>query len=235
MKDWTELKQHISKVSYDHFSFDFWRTIAFSNPKFKKYRTELIISLSRNNCSELDVEEAFRYVGISYNKRMEEEGFFLQPHDLYSEVFTRLCMPDVDAKNASERVDELFLKYPPIVSSGFEFFFQFLKNNGNSNHTNSITSNTAFISGDVIKLYLSTKHPELDFAFMLFSDSELIAKPNKEIFELMKLKARKLRSAYENEMDFIHIGDNHRTDVEGATKAGVKGFLISDYSNYEDN
>jgi hypothetical protein len=41
---WKELIEGTSEDKYNHFSFDFWSTMAYSNPKFKNGRCELVAS-----------------------------------------------------------------------------------------------------------------------------------------------------------------------------------------------
>lgn len=232
MDYWVRLEEHTKTIDYDHYSFDFWRTIAFSNPQFKESRAKLIIDLSGGRRSQEKIDNAFSIIGSEYNRRMEEENHFLRPHMLYAKVFDELQIDCSDIMCISENIDQLFLDYPPLISTGFERFYRTLNKNGK---TTSISSNTAFVGGEVIRRFLIDRYPEFDFDFMLFSDIEEIAKPNAAFFDLMRSEIVKVKGARKDGLRFIHIGDNENTDVKGAEMAGGKGYFIKDYSEYGIN
>ena len=226
MEDWLRLEKEVAWDSYHHFSFDFWRTIAFSNPNFKEARAQLIIEASNGKCKQGDVDNAFSHVGTDYNRRMEEEDYLLEPFKLYEKVFDLLEIKNVDVQSFANEIDNVFLENPPLISSGFDTFYKVLIR---KNKSISITSNTAFVGGEVITEFLENI-PGYEFDFMLYSNIERVAKPNPGIFERMKARAAELNEIDRSNLNFIHIGDNVRTDVEGAELANGDGYLIKDYS-----
>jgi FMN phosphatase YigB (HAD superfamily) len=157
---------------------------------------------------------------------MEEEDYFLKPFRLYQKVFDVLEIKNVDIQSFSNEINNVFLENPPLISSGFDTFYNILIQ---KNKSISITSNTAFVGGEVITEFLANIL-DYEFDFMLYSDIERVAKPNTEIFERMKSRAAELNKMDRFNLNFIHIGDNVRTDVVGAELANGDGYLINDYS-----
>jgi FMN phosphatase YigB (HAD superfamily) len=218
---WRELLS----ISYDepiiHYSFDFWNTIAFSNPIFKTERSNYIYELLNGKINLVDIDDAFIEVGRNYNLSIEKGGQVVNHDILYDRVFNLLNMSNVSNKEKiiSEILD-LFLKHPPIID---EEFINFLNSIESNITTLSITSNTAFIPGRLIEVFLRQHNIRERFAFCFFSDVLSISKPNSMIFNkiLSITKSDTLSSK-----SVIHIGDNLITDYFGATNAGLSAFHL---------
>jgi putative hydrolase of the HAD superfamily len=222
MKNWEELIEDTKDGMYNHFSFDFWSTIAFSNAMFKTKRRELLSKLMINpDLNQID--HAFATIGLSYNKSMESDNFIKSPTSLYEEVFKLLQIDSSSVKLTKIKIEALFHAHPPIFSSGFLKFYQHISN---FQCTKSITSNTAFISGKVIEDTIFHNRPDLEFNFMFFSDLVACAKPSIEMFNLVKANAKLLHSD-SIDIRMLHIGDNAITDFEGAKKFGIDAALIN--------
>ena len=217
---WRELDKNILENKYDHYSFDFWCTIAFSNPEFKNERCKYIISLSSNELLKEDIELAFTYISNDYNKQMENGGKILKPVILYKKVFEKLGLNNIDFQEVVLEIDKLFIKYPPLISSDFLNCYKKIKNN---NSTISITSNTAYISGDLIIEILNQNLSDVSFNMTIFSELVGVSKPSREIFELVKIETKKL---YQKEVKILHIGDNPITDYSGPILSGIDALLI---------
>ena len=221
---WEDLSTKVASNEHQHLSFDFWRTIAFSNSKFKLIRAELILNASLDKSSIEIVNEAFSEIGKEYNRNMELNNKIIAPFSLYNKVFQELNVPMNQWSVLYDNINESFLRYPPVIGDDFENLRSELKK---SNASKSITSNTAFVSGELIKIFLDREGLGDLFSFMLFSDQVKSAKPNKIIFNLItdNLHSRKL---YFSGISILHIGDNRNTDYFGAIEAGIYGLKIED-------
>jgi len=223
--NWSDLNILIEQRSIKHYSFDFWNTIAYSNPQFKKERVKYISELfNLINKEEEDINSAFALIGEEYNLLIESQSSIISPEALYLKVIKQLnCNKELDIKKIVEDIELLFLKYPPIIYPGF---LDFLELFDNGNKTISITSNTAFISGSVIEKFLESIGLLNKFKFCLFSDRENYGKPHKSIFEKVYVKKKEFEPEI-NLNEIIHIGDNLNTDYNGAKNIGFQVFHLS--------
>lgn len=218
---WLELSNYLNANFFKHYSFDFWNTIAFSNPKFKKARAEYIYNYFDKEFSEEKIDNAFSIVGKSYNSAIENGGETLTINKLYFRVFENIgAKMAFDLEIIKKSIFELFLDYPPIVCEDFIKLLDLIKD---SNITLSITSNTTFIPGSVIEKFLDNIQLLNNFSFCVFSDNVLVAKPNQKIFDII-LDFLNTRRNSANTV--IHIGDNYRADYLGAKYSGLSSFYL---------
>ena len=217
---WDDLKIHVSNSKFDHVSFDFWRTMAFSNPKFKEARTSLFLSLNERMNTE-SVQDSFSKIGIAYNKGMEADNTIVSPEVLYAKVLDDLKVDDELHKDVVNKCYDLFLKYPPVLDPELKSILEILRASGCSI---SITSNTAFIPGSLIRDFIDDHLGSDIFNFSFFSDAVKFAKPSFEIFDLMYdyLSNDKILEKH----NILHIGDNFDTDVKGAQNFGISSYLL---------
>lgn len=227
-KGWSEVQDILLEKSYKHRSFDFWRTVAYSNPKFKLGRAKLILDNSTESFDTKRVDAVFSEVGGSYNDKMESANKIKNPFALYKLVFEELRVKESKWEEVYNQINDFFLMHPPIIGSQFKSILPYLKENDG---TNSITSNTAFVPGDVIEKFIHNSSLRGLFNFMIFSDKANTAKPNESIFNLMMNKL-KLLDLYSSGMKTVHIGDNYLTDYQGAENFGIKGILVEGDEKY---
>ncbi len=220
---WSDLIGHSKEKCFKHYSFDFWSTIAFSNPKFKSERTKYFSKLFVYKIEQNLITKAFAEVGKNYNDIIESGGQTVSVDALYDSVFQKLNVkPGLSIEKIKSDVFEIFLKYPPLIADDF---FTFLNSIDLNSSSISITSNTAFIPGQVIETFLKENNLLNKFSFCIFSDLEFVAKPNVEIFNRI---LSKITSNGVERKDVMHIGDNLIADYLGANKAGLSAFhLIS--------
>jgi FMN phosphatase YigB (HAD superfamily) len=219
--DWKELSIYLQNNNFCHYSFDFWNTIAFSNPKFKDERTNLICNYFENKFNKQLIKEAFSKIGNAFNEQIEYGGITKTTNELYNEVFEFIGVNQTfDLENVKKQIFDLFLKYPPTLS---EDFILFLESTKTEKITLSITSNTAFIPGSIIQECLKKLNIFDRFDFYIFSDIEQCSKPNFAVFE--KILNKSEFASYTNK-DIIHIGDNLKTDYLGAKSANISPFLL---------
>lgn len=223
--DWHIVASYIHNDDTKHFSFDFWNTISYSNPEFKKKRAQLIHEILDFSVELNKINTSFERVGIEYNNYQEAGGKCHSPEELLENVFIDLSVSrnQFNFYDISRKINELFLLNPPIIENDF---VDVLESLANTSKTISITSNTAFIPGTIIKEFLRKKELLSYFSFCLFSDQVGYAKPTKVIFNSVYLNVKKYHSTLKID-DIIHIGDNFKTDYLGAVNFGFKSVLFN--------
>lgn len=218
---WIELSNYTEANKHLHYSFDFWNTIAFSNPTFKKERTNFIHEILEGKFKKEIIDEALSIIGKNYNSSIDNNEKTLTVNELYLRVFEYIGVnQNLDLENIKESIFDLFLKYPPSISENFISYLNKLELNS---VTISITSNTAFIPGFIIEKFLHQIDLHNKFSFCVFSDQEQVAKPNKKIFDIV---LSHLNNKIKSAIDILHIGDNLQADYIGAKKSGLSAFLI---------
>lgn len=218
---WVELSNYTDANKHLHYSFDFWNTIAFSNPTFKKERTNFIHEILEGKFTKEIIDEAFSVIGKNYNSSIENNEETLTVNELYLRVFEYIgVIQYLDLEKIKEAIFNLFLKYPPSICENFISYINKLELNS---VTISITSNTTFIPGFIIEIFLQQIDLYKKFSFCVFSDKEQVAKPNKKIFDIV---LSHLNNKIKSAIDAIHIGDNLQADYIGAKKSGLSAFLI---------
>ena len=227
-KGWGAVQGILLEKSYNHRSFDFWRTVAYSNPKFKLGRSKLIVDNSTVSIDKKRVDAVFSEVGGSYNDKMESANKIKDPFFLYKLVFEELKVKESKWEEVYNQINDLFLMHPPIIGSQFKSILPYLKDNDG---TNSITSNTAFVPGEIIEKFIDNSSLRGLFNFMIFSDKANTAKPNESIYNLM-VNELKVLGVYSSGMKTVHIGDNYLTDYQGAENFGIKGILVEGDEKY---
>lgn len=218
---WLELLKNTTVNKYQHISFDFWNTIAFSNQVFKKQRVNFIYDFFKKKFEIEKIEEAFCVVGKRNNSSTDNLEKPLTVNELYKSVLDYIGVRrEVDIDKMKSVIFDLFLKYPPLISENFLYYLKQIENNKVSL---SITSNTAFIPGFVIKKFLQNEGLLSQLSFCVFSDEVQVAKPDKKIFEIV---LSQLDSKIIPSFDVIHIGDNYHTDYLGAKNFGISAFFL---------
>jgi FMN phosphatase YigB (HAD superfamily) len=229
-ENWKAVSQYINNTEIKHCSFDFWNTIAYSNSKFKKKRAELVLGFVENNITISNVTDAFAKVGTSYNQDQESGMELLSPFDLLDKVIKELN-PSVSYSglyNLKLEIESLFLKYPPLLDNNLHSIIERILYIGK---TCSITSNTAFISGEVIRQFLSDAKLLDNFSFCLFSNDVGFGKPSSKMYELLYLKAKAIQPELKIS-EILHIGDNELADYNGSLEFGLKSFLFNVKRNF---
>ena len=153
-ENWKAIFRYLENKDIKHYSFDFWNTIAYSNPEFKNKRAELFLGFSKYIFSVSDVNAAFTKVGAEYNHHQESGMELLSPLDLLNKILKELnhSVSYSDLYELKVEIDSLFLKYPPKLDNNIYSLIERIQYYGKAC---SITSNTAFISGNVIRQFLT--------------------------------------------------------------------------------
>ena len=222
--NWNDLINKKKDQTILHYSFDFWNTIAISNTLFKQKRAEYISSVVNNDLTINQINIAFSKIGNEYNNEIENGLKSISLLELYKNVLIELnCTSIIKIELLIKEVEKIFINYPPIIDNNFLKYYESIKNN---NVTFSITSNTGFISADVIKEFLISSGIHENFNFYLFSDEVGVGKPSIIIFNELIREAKKNHPTLSlNEI--LHIGDNYLTDYLGALNSGIKAYHIN--------
>jgi len=221
-ENWHALNGYLENKDIKHYSFDFWNTIAYSNAEFKNKRAELVLSFIKTKFSVSEVNTAFSKVGAEYNKYQESGMELLSPLDLLNKILKELT-PSVsyrDLYDLKVEIDSLFLEYPPKLDNNL---YSFIEGTQYYDRVCSITSNTAFISGDVIRQFLTDAKLLDKFSFCLFSNEVGYGKPTSNMYQLLYRKAKEINPLL-SKSQIIHIGDNELADYKGALKFGFKSY-----------
>lgn len=216
---------------YKHYSFDLWLTLIKSNPLFKLRRTEIFYrQFNPGKKSVEQVAEIFRQVDIMCNTINEKTGKNIDADEMYLMVISMISdftidLDDINLEPLNRQMNELLFSHVPLLySDETADTLAYLKQRQAC--TISILSNTGFIKGSTLREVLKIIGINHFFDFQLYSDEAGFSKPNQNFFSLMFNKVRGLhKNCTAN--DIIHIGDNYKADIEGATLAGMNYLLVN--------
>lgn len=207
-----------------HISFDFWNTLAISNPFYGFERDRILAEW----CDNSEDHAKCRYKEVKRKIDLEVATGYYMP---FGEAFARLAEelyipPEHDKLHYETMVKaELwgaFYKFRPKILKATLESLETLKGKG---YTLSIGSNTNFIPGRVIK---DTFSKELEvFNFVHFSDELELVKPDSNFFAMIHGFVRFNNTGIEAD-EILHIGDSEVFDKKGAEKYGMKAMLVAD-------
>lgn len=190
-------------------SIDCWGTLIKSSPAFVEAKNEMIEKLF--DVSGIWIDECFRNSKQQLNNIIEITGW--QPDIILS---FRLLLSKINACQVEESVlisfiqnyQMLALQNSPIMySEETVYYVKKLQELGEL----YISSNTIFVKGMVLEKALEENCIHDCFSGFAFSDTMGVSKPHKDMYR---------------GSDF-HIGDNKRTDFDGALAAGSKPYIIN--------
>lgn len=207
-----------------HLSIDFWRTVAFSNPEYSAMRIEYLES-------ELSVSKEI------INDSLKEIGKFADNYnvarhlsipDMYNMLLELISQKVKDKKLTSKHdpvflrktIDGLFLKHPPILNSSLFGMIDWNKYN-----TINLSSNTGYISGELIKSFLEYTLTDFNINFYAFSDELQCSKPQPEFFNHVRSQCK--------DVQVTHLGDDLFADIYGANSCGMDALYYNNNSLIE--
>lgn len=196
-------------------SLDLWGTLIAQNPKFDEKRIELLRDMSSK--SDSDVHQIVRFIKKTYDNAAVSSEF------VFDLLKTNLDIP-LSIETMMDDYFAVFDQYPPLL---IEKDINEVLAEAHKNHTIHLVSNTLMIKGRVLKETLNKAHNGIfdHFDSLTFSDEVGVAKPDANIFSI----AYSFMNQVPKET-VLHIGDNPRTDVEGAQDFGFRAALV-DFSN----
>lgn len=210
-------------MKYKVISFDLWETLVYSNPEYKKERTEFIKSL-RPNLSVEEIESICRCVKRDLNELVEEQGLSFTSDESLGILFKKLGFQDnSDFRYFANRIKDLFLEHLPLLYPDTIETLKYYKEQG---YTLCLSSNTLFIDKHTIlealnKIGLHKFMSANYFDAFVFSDEVGYSKPHINFFKQVQIRTGALR------YEILHVGDNKKTDVQGALNYGINYFHIN--------
>jgi len=218
---------------YQHYSFDLWLTLIRSNPDYKIERTKIYHrDFNPSGKSVDEVAKAFRTVDLMCNAVNERTGKNIDAEEMFLMVISlindsQLNLNDIDTAKLYADMEALVFNYLPTVYEPVTI--EVLDNlKQKSGATFSLLSNTGFIKGATLKKVLAGLKMDKYFDFQLYSDEVGMSKPNLEFFNLMLENIKQINTEKNITLTgIIHIGDNPKADIEGATAAGIKSLLVN--------
>lgn len=223
--------------SYQHYSFDLWLTLIRSNPSYKKERTKFFFDHFNHRQKSLEeTERIFRRIDLMSNAINEKTGGNIDTDTLHLMVISEMNDHEVDFSTINlaalyNEMEAIVFKYPPMA------YCSATKNVLRTLHqrqdcTLGLLSNTAFIKGRTLRKVLQELELDNYLHFQLYSDETGVSKPNPEMFRLMLETVTTTRNGETIlPQQIIHIGDNVKADIEGASKAGIHTLLVN--SNHQ--
>ncbi len=213
-------------------SFDLWMTLIKSHPEFKTKRAELIAdTYNLNGLSVSQIETITREYDKVFDRYNESSGGKIPATEMYFRVLKRVNLnsdriTQEEAKLIENKSNELFLSYlPEFVNNKIPSVLYNLIERGVSIN---LASNTGYIEGQVLQEALSRLDLLKYFSFCVFSDEINASKPSVGFFREVVYRARVDKDK------ILHIGDNPKTDYQGALNFGLKALLITNI-NYTFN
>ncbi len=198
-------------------SLDLWGTVICNNPAFKIAAAN---SISRHCVSTPDeIIMAIRQLKDHHNGRVEEEGHAPTSHQLFESLCQTFTV-EVSAESVEEEYTQLFFKHPPFFLSADTP--QLIKEISQVIPLH-LLSNTMMIChttlSKMLHEYLGIGHL---FQSMTFSDNTGYSKPHTRIFEEC------FKGMACEKTNVMHLGDNVRTDYDGASRFGFRACLLSE-------
>lgn len=200
-------------------SFDFWNTFAIPNKEYANARTEY---LRRFGVTKEDYTRTKAHLDYY----AETSGMAVTPEIAISMLFPYPTMElHYPLSNFSDNLNELFAQFPPTIPDEVQESLYIL---AELNIPWGITSNTNFIPGRMLSQFIEYRVDSIEnCCAMIFSDSVGHSKPSPIIFEKFMNTAEDSHLVSNlKKRTILHIGDNNKTDLEGAKDYGFHAELI---------
>lgn len=218
---------------YQHYSFDLWLTLIRSNLSFKRERTKFFFDHFNPQQKPLEeVERVFRRIDLMTNAINEKTGGNIDTDTLHLMVISEINdhqyeFAAVDLAALYNEMETLVFKYRPTTyCSATARVLRTLHQRQDC--TLSLLSNTAFIKGRTLRKVLQELELDQYLHFQLYSDETGVSKPNPEMFRLMLDSITTTRNGEAIlPQQIIHIGDNVKADIQGASEAGIHSLLVN--------
>lgn len=201
-------------------SCDFWGTLAQSSPAFKAARLTFL-----SQYTDVNIEETIKHIDdwCSVIEENYSQVVFTPEHRFFL-LFQMLGVDpvEVDYHQLKEQTELLFITHPPIFD---EKVSELLVEAYSKGISVVITTNTGFMSGEVLRTIIHKKVA----AFDVIASNEIGAnKPNVRMFSAALHKIRQMSGTIRKD-EVVHIGDNALTDIKGATDFGMKAVHVDKF------
>jgi putative hydrolase of the HAD superfamily len=206
-------------------TLDYWDTIyaAVSHPDRRRRRQDAVRRLLAevgHDVQDADVERLYRASQLEADRWWRDEHRGYTTADRLRWMLARLAVERPDdcehVTRAVTDVDASLVDVPPPLLPGAGAGLQALA----ARFRLAIVSDTGFASGRAQDRLLEQDGLRALFAVTVYSMDVGHAKPRREPF------ARALSALGMEPADVVHVGDNERTDVEGALAAGMRAVRL---------
>ncbi len=214
-----------------HISFDLWMTLIRSHPQFKMKRAELIAeTYAVGDMSAENIDKTIRKLDKIFDRYNELGRRKIPADEMYRRVLEKVTSKPVSvaqAKAFRERADRLFMQYPPQFLN--DHIPQMLHQLVSEGYVLNLASNTGFVEGATLRQVLSDLGILNYFSFSIFSDEVGASKPSSYFFQ------RVYDEIGVPKHEVLHVGDNPKTDYQGARSFGFAAYLLpdADYTVYD--
>jgi putative hydrolase of the HAD superfamily len=212
-----------------HVSFDLWLTLIRSHPLLKKKRAEIVAGMcNRSKRDVLQIEQLIREQDKIFDRYNEMRETKIPAKYMYLRLLQKVAdkrhEPTLDdAETLMNKSNELLMNFMPQLLN--ENIPHMLKNLHAEGITLNISSNTGFIEGKILRKVLQKLNIIQYFSFSVFSDEVGTSKPSVRFFQQIYNHLQIPKACV------LHVGDNLKTDYNGAINFGFKALLIKN-SNY---
>jgi putative hydrolase of the HAD superfamily len=192
-------------------SLDLWGTLIAANPQFSEERLEMFRKMSHKSDSEI--------LGVIKSNKETYGDTAVSTEFIFDLLKTALSIP-LSISTIMDEYYALFNQYPPFL---LEKDIVSTLESAHQKYKIHLISNTLVVKGFVLKEALNQAHQNIfnHFDGLTFSDEVGVAKPDAAIFDIAYAKMQQVPKA-----QVLHIGDNPKTDFEGATRFGFQAALV---------
>lgn len=205
-------------------TFDFWDTL-YKAPDGMSMSSRRIAAFSKtlqaigHDMEEGTIRQAFYDCWQYANHYQIECGLDITPRGHVEFILAQLHLnlaPE-NWKRVYDVYTSILISFPPQVNDGVQETLPQLA----EKYKLAVICNTGVTPGTMLREIMKMDDIFQYFAFAVFSDEVLWAKPNVKIFNytLEKLQVHNSEAA--------HIGDNSSTDVIGAKRAGMTAIWLA--------
>jgi len=205
-------------------TFDFWDTL-YKAPDSMSMSSRRIAAFAKtlraagHETEEENIRQAFYDCWQYANRYQTECGLDITPrgHVKFILAQLHLNLTPENWKRVYDVYTSILIDFPPQVNDGVEETLPQLA----QKYKLAVICNTGVTPGIILREIMKKDDIFRYFAFAVFSDEVLWAKPNIKIFNYTLEKLRVLNS------EAAHIGDNSSTDVDGAKRAGMTAIWLA--------
>ncbi|MDR2041689.1 MAG: HAD family hydrolase [Tannerella sp.] len=212
-----------------HISFDLWLTLIRSHPLLKRERAGIVAGMcSRSEQDVWQIEQLIREQDKIFDRYNEMHETQIPAKDMYLRLLRKVSAGNPeptgeDAETLMNRSNELFMHFMPLMlNDHIPYMLNRLHAEG---ITLNLASNTGFIEGKILRSVLQKLGISQYFSFFIFSDEIGTSKPSVNFFQQVHNRLQLPKACV------LHVGDNLKTDYNGAVNFGFKALLIKN-SNY---
>jgi putative hydrolase of the HAD superfamily len=212
-----------------HISFDLWLTLIRSHPLLKRKRAEIVAEMCcLKNQDILQVEQAIKEQDKIFDRYNEIYETKIPAIKMYLHLLTKMNIgrrkpTENDAGILMNKSNELLMNFmPQLLNENIPHILKSLRSEG---ITLSLSSNTGFVESNLLKIILKKLDIFHYFSFSVFSDEIRTSKPSVHFFQQIYTHLQLPKDCV------LHVGDNLKTDYNGAVNFGFKALLINN-TNY---